>query len=98
MESLKVEPMFDPPDTEPAVRMELPDNPAITLNRLLTDIAIKDGDVNKACSLAIRQIELVKQAATRRHQEMEEIKRRNDAVNTSASIIVDMNMPLGAQP
>ena len=77
----------------PAERVELLDNPTLTLNRLLTDIAIKEGDVNKACSLAIRQIELVKQAATRRHQELEEIKRRHDTVGQSASIIVDMNTP-----
>ncbi len=68
-------------------------NGPINANRVVTDAAIREGRVNDAYAAAIRHIQLVKEAATRRNQEL-----ASQAKTTSASVIVDMNMDANGQP
>jgi|SRR5271157_4920092 len=61
----------------------------IDVNRIVTDIAIKDGRIMDAVSLAKRGVQLVLEAATRSNQEQE--AKRRDEIYGSYSTVVDMN-------
>src|SRR5208337_723489 len=57
----------------------------IEVNRIVTDIAIKDGRIMDAINLAKRGVQLVLEAATRRQQEIEqeiEAERRAEIYGT----------------